>query len=413
MPKRICWKKGMRLSDRLLRDSDQSSMDCINNAFALAAAGRFGLFPSASGFDLSVDVSNGLVDVLSLRCKAITRDGQFIEIGYDTRYTNSLDTRIQIPTDVFSSELILTINISPGQWAETSDGFEEPVYSFDLVSADSSIAGNALPIARIIDSDFGGWSLDEMNFVPPCLFISAHPKYMELWSNFKSKLTEIDMKIQGLLHSDAQKAIQILWPIVQQLLITVDKEVDLMTPMMLLSNVQKFVSAFVCACALDDYLELEDADMFRSYARKPYNYKDAFMVINEGLGLCYEICEKIDKINVAPVQQPPLPGIPSAPTIDDTQLVKKCSTTTVRVPITNNAPGSTVYYTIDGSEPNEHSKKGGSIQLENGFSSARTKEPDKVFTIKLKSVINGVSSKTNTYQITLQKDIARWTGIEI
>ena len=413
MPKRISWKKGMRLTEEILRASDQSSIELINNAFVLASAGRFGLIPSTTPFDLSVDVSKGIVDILSLNCLAITRGGNLIEIHYDTRFTNSFSSRIQIPSDANTSEFILTINALTDQWTETNDGFEEPEYSFSLVLPDTPIADNALPIAKIVDSEFGGWRIDDVNFVPPCLFTSAHSKYQELLSGFKSKLTEADLKIQGLIHSDAKNAIRILWPIVQQLMITVDKESDLMTPMGMLSNVQKFVSAFTCACDLDDYLELEDADTFRNYVRKPYNYKDVYPLIVEGLGRCYQICEKIDKINAAPAQAPAKPGIPDAPTIDDSQLVKKCSNTTAKFVITNNAPGSTVYYTTDGSEPTESSKKGTSVKLESGFNTARTKEPDKVFTIKVKAVLNGISSRTNSYQVTLVKDIARWTGIEI
>ena len=416
MPKRISWKKGMRLTDEVLRASDQCSIDLINKAYALASAGRFGLMRSEPYFNLSVDVSKGIVDVLELNCLAITRSGQLIEVNYDTKYTNSFATRVQIPSDVYASELILTIEASAEQWTQTSnDGLEEPEYSFALIPPDCPIGENALPLARIVDSGFEGWHIDDMEFVPPCLFISAHPKYQELLSNFKDKLNETDLKIQSLLHSDAKNAIRIMWPIVQQLMITVDKEADLMTPMALLSNVQKFVSAFTCACDLDDYLELEDAETFRNYMRKPYNYKDAFAVINEGLGLCYQICEKMDKISVAraPEPEPAQPGIPSAPTIDESQLVKKCSNTTARVSITNNAPGSTIYYTIDGSEPTESSKKGNTMKFDSGFSTARTKEPDKIFTVKVKAVLNGISSRTNTYQVTLIKDIARWTGIEI
>ncbi len=43
----------MRLTDDVLRASDNSTAEFISNALALAAAGRFGLFPSASPFELS------------------------------------------------------------------------------------------------------------------------------------------------------------------------------------------------------------------------------------------------------------------------------------------------------------------------------------------------------------------------
>ena len=57
MTKRICWKKGMRLTDEILRASDNSTMELVSNALALAAAGRFGLFPSAIPFELSLSIN--------------------------------------------------------------------------------------------------------------------------------------------------------------------------------------------------------------------------------------------------------------------------------------------------------------------------------------------------------------------
>lgn len=410
MPKRICWKKGMRLTHEVLRASNQCSIELINNAFALAAAGRYGLFPTPTPFELTVSISNGLIDVVSLNCVAIARDGSIIEANYDTQYTNTFDTRITIPENIGASELILTINAEHGQWTDTNDGYEQPVYSFGLVLPDSSIPDNAVPIGCIVNSGYSGWRIDDIDFVPPCLFVSSHPKYIELLSRFRELLNEINQKVIGLLHSDGKNAIRIFWPIIQQLMITADKEGDLMTPMMLLSNVQKCVSAFTCACDLDDYLELDGAEVFRSYVLKPYSYKNAYTTIKEGLDICFAISEKVNKLNVQPA---PSPGIVIAPTIDSSQLVKRCTNSTARIPIINNAPGSIVHYTIDGSEPTESSKKGSNITIDSGFASARTKEPDKVFTVKLKAYLNGACSETSTFEVTLKKDIARWTGIEI
>ena len=50
MTKRICWKKGMRLTDEILRASDNSTMELVRNGVALAAAGRFGLCPSVTPY---------------------------------------------------------------------------------------------------------------------------------------------------------------------------------------------------------------------------------------------------------------------------------------------------------------------------------------------------------------------------
>lgn len=403
----------MRLTDEVLRASDQSTIELFNNAFALAAAGRFGLLPSTSiPFELSLNISKGLIDVVSLNCLAITRGGDLIEARYDTRYTNAFDTRVIIPDNSGASELILIINANDGNWTETNDGFEEPAYSFSLILPDTPVPSNAMPIARIIDSEFGGWRIDDADFVPPCLFVASHPKFREQLDKLVNVLSNIDMKAHSLLNSPGKNALRILWPLVQQLLITVDKEGDLMTPMALLANVQKCISAFTCACDLDDYLELEDADIFRNYVMKPFSYKTAYSTIKEGLDICSQICEKLEKLNAAPAP-PPVPGLPEAPSIDPSQLTKQCTNSTCRVTLINNAPGATVYYTTDGSEPTTSSKKGPNVSIDTGFANTRTKEENKLATIKAIAVLDGVCSKTSTFEVTMIKDISRWTGIAI
>lgn len=394
----------MRLTDEVLRASDDSTIELVGNSLALAAAGRFGLLPSTH-FDLSVNISKGLVDVESLNCTAVTKSGNVIDAHYDTKFTNSFDTRIQIPEGNGEKEYVLTINYT-GQWKDSNDGYEEPIYTFSLMASNSSIPSNSLPIARIVDEY--GWRMDEIDFVPPCLFVSSHQKYNELLKQFSDVLTEIDNKAKNLLHSNGKDIIRVFWPIVQQLMITVNKEQDLMTPMGLLANVQKCVSAFTCACELDDYIDLADADRFRNYIYAPYNYKDSYQRIKEGLDLCFSINEKVSKLN----EGPQVPSTIEAPTIANSQLIKRCTNSKARIQVTNNVSGATVYYSIDGNEPS-HSLKGQDIQLESGFNNLRKREPDKIVMVKLKAVLNGIESNTNTYEITLQKDIERWTGIEI
>ena len=402
MTRRICWKKGMRLTDEVLRSSDDSTIELVSNSLALAAAGRFGLLPSMP-FDLSVNISKGLVDVESLNCTAVTKSGNIIDAHYDTKFTNSFDTRIQIPEGNGEKEYILTIDYT-GQWKDSNDGYEEPVYTFSLIVPNSPIPSSSLPIARIVDEY--GWRVDDMDFVPPCLFVSSHQKYGDLLKKFSDVLSEIDNKAKNLLHSNGKDVIKIIWPVVQQLMITADKERDMMTPMELLANVQKCVSAFTCACELDDYIDLADADRFRSYIYAPYNYKDSYQRIKEGLDLCFSINEKVSKLD----EGQKAPSAIEAPTIANSQLTKRCTNSKARVLITNNVSGATIYYSIDGGEPS-HNLKGQTLQIESGFDNSRKKEPDKVVMVKLKAVLNGIESSTSTYEITLQKDIERWIEI--
>ncbi len=407
MTKRICWKKGMRLTDDILRASDNASAELVGKSLILAAAGRFGLYPSSHPFEFSLNINQGYVTIESLTCLAITKDGHLIDARYDTMYTNVFDTRVFLPEDYAEQEYILTINVEPSQWKDTNDGFEEPEYSFSVIAVNSPVPPNAMPIAHIVN-DYG-WRLDETDFVPPCLYVSSHWKYMEQMNQFLDTLHAIDSKMHRLIHSESKNAIRIFWPVIQQLMITVDKERDTMTPMSLLGNVQKCASAFYCACEMDDYLDLTDAEDFHNYIYAPYDYKDAYQRIKEGLNFCFSINDKIDRMGTSETRSN---ETIEAPTIDSSQLLKKCTRDKdkVRIPINNNTPGATVYYTTDGSEPSEYSDSGQLISLSGGFNALRKREPDKIYTVKVKAVKNGTSSRTNTYEITLQKDIANWDG---
>ncbi|WP_455663866.1 hypothetical protein [Phocaeicola sp.] len=302
MLKRICWKKGMRLTDEILTAADDSTSELVSNALVLAAAGRFGLFPSSHPFEILVNFNKNMIDVESLNCLAITKGGNLIDAEYDTMYSNTFDTRVAIPNADEDEVFLLTINAQRNEWRDTNDGYCEPVYSFGLVPENSPLADCAMPIARIVNEY--GWRMDEVDFVPPCLYVSSHRKFAELCGQFLDTLRLIDASAVKQMHSDGRNAIKIFWPIVQQLLITMEKEQDLMTPMMLFANVQKCVSSFLCACTLDEYLDLSDSELFQNYVRSPYNYKDVYKRIKEGLEFCVSINGKIEKFQEVNKVQP-------------------------------------------------------------------------------------------------------------
>jgi len=85
MAKRVSWKKGMRLTEELLRASDSCHYEWLTSTMALASAGRFGLFSQLRQFEVSLNVTNGIVDVEALNCLALTKGGHLIDIHYDTR----------------------------------------------------------------------------------------------------------------------------------------------------------------------------------------------------------------------------------------------------------------------------------------------------------------------------------------
>lgn len=411
MPKRIDWKQGMRLTAEVLVASDNCTLELIGKALALAANGRFGLLPAEHPFHLELNISKNFVDVEELECLGLTKGGDLIDVHCDTRYSTSFNPRVPLPLSEGEEvdEYLLTINAVPGEWQEVNDGFQSPRYIFSLVSPKKPLSDHALPIARIVNEREYGWHIDDINFVPPCLYVSAHRNYMELLERFRQLLRSIDENVRRQLQSDGKYVMRIFWPVVCDLLITTDKERDAMTPMQLFGCVQKCVSAFTCACELDDYLRLGDAATFYSYVAAPYNYKDSYDKIQEGLELCLSIDKKVTDFQA----RADVPEKPAAPTVADVHLTKRCTNNKVNLPVTNNAPGAIVYYTTDGSEPGPTSPSGTNITVLTGFTNDRKREEDKVVVIKVKGVLNGTSSDTNTYRIVLKKDIERWTGVQI
>ena len=418
MEKRICWKKGMRLTDDIMRASEEATAARIGNALTLASAGRFGLLPSPRQFQLSLNLNADFVEVQSLDCVAVTRGGYLIDVQFDTKYTNHLEKRVNLPDEAGTSELFLTISVDPKQWKETLNGFEEPVYTFAVVGVNSPIPNNALPIAHLVYSEQArGWRIDEEEFVPPCLFVASHWSYMELLNQFVQKLTEVEAKVYSQLQPGSHEAFRIFWPVVQQILIDTDKGRDLMTPMAFLGNIQKYIAMFTAACHLDQYLNLSDAEMFRNYALTPYNYMQVYPMIKEGLRQCFLINEKIDKmignVGAPPREEPvqkPQPKTLKAPSIADDQLYQICKSSTQSIPVTNNEPGASMYYSTDGSTPSKPISNG-KIRIKNSFLAKKVEEDDQEIVVRLKAVLDGAESDISTFTVILHKDFKSWIQI--
>jgi hypothetical protein len=305
MPKRISWKKGMRLTDEVLLAADQYMAESVSQAVAVAAGGRFGLFTPTRQFQLSLSINRGFVEVEALSCLAVTSSGDIIDVQFDTQYSNTIDTRVQIPNNDEAKEYILVISVNPDDWKESCEERLEPNYLFALVGSNKAIDHHSVPIGRIVYDD--GWREDNVNFVPPCLCLSAHSKYMELCGQFISILQSIDEKTRMQIDTGAHDAISIYWPTVQQMLIKANTEQDVMTPQQLLSCVQRVIAAFTCACDLDKVISLQDAETFRNYSRIPFNYRIAYLRIKQGIGICHSINEKIDRFSLLKQEPEPAP----------------------------------------------------------------------------------------------------------
>jgi len=294
MPNKVTWKKGMRLSTEIFNSMDAAHDDVIRKVSEMASAGRFGLFPASKPFDISVNVSNDILEVVSLRCHGITKGGHLIDIDFDSNYSNTLDTRIQIPPINNPESLLLIVRIHESEWREINEIFSEALYTFELVGVNSKIDDNCLPIGCLVNQY--GWRLDETDFVPPALFVSAHSKFEEQRRRALSLVKDVCVKCMTSRDCVAKKLLSSIWSTAAASCQRLDKERETLTPGQLYSIVQQYVSAFIIGCALDDYVSLEDEEPYILYSQKPLDLKSLYRDIEAGLTLCAEISVKMDAV---------------------------------------------------------------------------------------------------------------------
>jgi hypothetical protein len=409
MVKRISWKKGMRLTDEILTLSDECHSYLVSTAFTLGSAGRIGLIPSTRPFNVDLNISNEFVEVTSLDCVGITRNGSLIDVQYDTDFTNSIDRRVMISHLDCNQSYLLCITYFDS-WRDSNDGLCEPDYKFKVIEEDSVVSDNSLPIARLV-YDGIHWHKDETDFLPPCLYLSSHRKYLELADKFLLNLKNLDRLLScNKFKTEQDDARKIFWPEVRRLMITVNNEQKIMSPMSLFANIQNLIGTFLCACDLDAGINLGEPQPFVNYINLTYSQKDEYRYINEGLNLSLEIQSKVNKFDSVEPEPQPQPTIVSPPSIarDQMQQMVKCGPATIK--ITNNAPGSSIYYTTDGTIPSQSSNKGDVIIIETGFADDWHKEPPINIQVKAVAYKEGKSSSVETFNVIIKKNNNPFSG---
>jgi len=310
MQKRICWKKGMRLTDEVLTAADNCTAEMMGQTLMLASAGRYGLMPSQVPFQLSMNIVGGEIEITFITLLAITRAGEVIDLELDNDKIGTLNNKLRLPSN--EEELFLTINCEPGKWTETDNGYLQPHYSFALITPQAALSDHAIPISHLVNNN--GWQEDTTRFLPPYLYVSASPRLEEVRAQLVDVLKNIHEKTKAQENSPVKTAISIYWPIVLETLIQVNATKDTLTPSTLLACIQKVVGIFALACELDEVLNLEDAPVFFNFSEVGYNFQTAYLRLKQGVGMCRAINEKIDKFSLlAPAPKQPTPPPPPQP----------------------------------------------------------------------------------------------------
>jgi len=281
----------MKLTDSLFKLSDDFRDELSGAAFTMMTAGRFGLIPSGSPFHITLNFTKNSVEVTEICCTAVTECGFLIDLSYDTVFSRICDAVLLLPEE--SGEYYLLLNVREGEWVRTNDQTCEPVYFFSLISVNSPVPDRAVPVAHIVDEY--GWRMDDVDFFPPCIFLSSDRKYGELRDRVAESVSLMESRLSEMVSSECRTAVMMLWPIIQQERISLTMNVELMTPMMLLGSIQKCVGAFYSACLMDEHISLENGDQYYSFIKMPYDFRNVYAKIKEGIRWCERISDGILK----------------------------------------------------------------------------------------------------------------------
>lgn len=308
MPLKVTWKKGMRLTTDVFNALDLTIDENARLSNLVATGGRMGLIPDDKPFELSVNVSNNILEVTSLSCHGVTKSGKIVDIDFDSDYTNTFDTRIAIPNANCNEAFLLTVKLHDKQWREVSEMYSEPLYSFELINENSPVGADSLPIGYLVNQY--GWRIDETDYVPPCLYTNAHFRYVELVNRAKSVLKSISDRCFNSHNCVARHLLNTLWPTVVGCHIDLEVSRELLSPNELFAAIKNVVSAFVIGCSIDEHITLENVDPFYVYHQKSYDGRKIYSDIQRGIELCSEIAIKMDVVcNMTEEREVPAPPV--------------------------------------------------------------------------------------------------------
>ncbi len=300
----------MRLSAELFDAADAANEDGLRSAVLSASSGRMGLFASARPFGLSVNINNNVLEVVSLSCTGLTRSGYMVDIDFDSDYTGTFDTRVAIPHGDDDEAYMLVVRLHPQEWRETDDVFSEMKYTFGLVGVDSPVDDRSLPVGLVVNQY--GWRLDEMEFMPPCLTVRAHMRYVELAEKARDIFRGIAERCLGGDQCVARHLLAIVWNAALSACIRIDTENETLTPGQLFGEVQRVVGSFVTGCRAEEAVSLEDPAPFMAYMHRRLDARHLYRDITAGLSLCAQIEEKVEAV-CAMVEVPKQPEPRQAP----------------------------------------------------------------------------------------------------
>lgn len=309
MPNKVTWKKGMRLTADIFNSMDTAYFSVFKQLSLISSAGRLGLYTALKPFEISVNVSDNILEVVSLRCNGITKSGQIVEIDFNSEFSHTFDTRVPIPQVNENESLLLVVKIHDSEWREINETLSEIRYSFALIGENTKIGDDALPIGRVVNQF--GWRLDETDYVPPSLFLSSHPKFNKQLLSAIALVKDVYIRCQSSSGCEAKILLASVWNGSSMAWHRLDKERDTLTPSQLFSILQSYITSFVIGCSIDEHVSLEEPEPFIQYGNMTLDIKSLYRDIEMGLSLCEEIGIKMNAVCTMTEDKPTVVEQPS------------------------------------------------------------------------------------------------------
>jgi len=293
MQKRILWSKGMRLTDDTLRTSDDFHDNITHSILPLISDGSFGLIPSPAPFLISARFIQNEMVISRLRCRGITRNGYIADIDFCDSENPRICPRIPLPEN-HENDFFLLVDVIPDKWDKTDESVCEQSFKYTLIPSNDNIPDTAIPVARIYYDR--NWNIDDLHFVPSCLYLSSHKKYDDLLCQFKSIISTIEADLSCNDNPDCKSAKSIFWPVILQIYVRYDTDTSHLSPKMFLADIKKCIGSFYAAFSMDSHIELSEPDKYITYYRTSSDFRNIYDMIMTGLEICSEIREKVAKL---------------------------------------------------------------------------------------------------------------------
>ncbi len=277
---RINWKSGMRLSDAVFNASDEFHLSQIAPLYELVLRGGYGHLVQPR---FRCDVDNQEMSVIELMVKALSPDGELIDISF-SHNDRDLYRKLKMPDSTDPFIVYLEINENEIDSFTVNDiPFRDKKYNIVFKTENSNyVSRTAIPVARF---EYKQCWMPDMAFIPPCISLHANADLWNLAHLYLKTLKELMTSLRLKIGSEMSDVIISLIPPLQSVSIEIEKEIDNMTPKHLTTLMQQAVAIVTDGCELTSQYSVPEKECCATFVSAIYSPVKIANLVNEGIRL--------------------------------------------------------------------------------------------------------------------------------